>query len=1623
LEKGTKGAGTFQRFEIVGQTPHVHEREGIEWLRAALPTYGPFGGYALFSFQTDDGRRYEIDAIALTAHCLYVIEMKSWQGRVTDGDVRHLVTTSARRGREVVDHPLPLLETKTKTFAARVKRVARSLGRDVAAAMDALWFDSLVWLTHADQGTDLGPFDAARAHLVLGKAEIGDALRQARFPGARADLAQRTVTHDTLKQLRKVLQSDAFGLNKIQKPPTVLGGQYELSRLVGEGDDYQDHLATPHHEGPKVRVRSYLAPHTDRAFVEKLERRARREHDLLTRLGDHPDILAVTGFDPAGPLGPAIVFRGFDGKPLDALVKERRAAGGRTDLGLDDKLAILRRVADALTFCHENEVVHGALSPEAVLVAAPPGAPVQVKLTRFALAAAGDPVSDGTRLFTRLAGASASVYEAPELVRGGAPTPASDLFSLAALAYFLLAEEAPAPSAADLARRLDRDGGLLLSAVRDDLFPGAAGQDVDAVLSCATGVDPLLRAQGFCSPREFVDRLEDALTAPAAAQPAAPEAPAPPPDPDPLHAAKGTVLKGGIEVLAELGSGATARVFKVHHPTEDVVALKVPLSETHDDQIAEEWQILRRLGRVAGVDRVARGIEAVTLAGRTCLLVQLAGDRTLADEIRAEGALSLDYARRWGDDLLTALRSLEEAGVQHRDIKPANIGLTSGAEKGKKRLLLFDFSLAHRAATEIGIGTPAYKDPELPVRGRWDDAADRWAAAITIHEMFTGVRPAPAPGAAKGPAVRLAPERFDADVRDGLVRFFERAFQASAADRFATADDMRDAFTRALHKVPEHDARGAAPEPELSPAALSGLGRDAPVAALPLSTRQRNALDRMGIYTLDDLAQLSTNRLGAVRGVGAKTARSLVEIAETVRKHLSISATAPPAPFLRGFGGARRPVEDEAEAGRLSPALARRFAEAGLADAAAVASAPHAHVKNLVQRARKDGAPESARDVTAWLEGLVSAEKPPATLAAAVAALLPSRGAKTPAWLRRTRVFVGLESVPGFPRFGTMSELAAAERVSRAAISIDIGRAREHWLGASRSLPLPSAEPAPVPRGLAALSRAFAAVAAALQASAGVVPLPRAAAAVLEALPPEPDLPPEEAQTSAEAIVRALTEVDAAPLGGPAEARLRLRRDERAGRVLVAWDRAGFDLAEALGELADALVAGARVVAEPEAAASLAEALRGPLASVSGRSAEAAALPERALVALAASTARVARLSARGELYPAGLAAGSALQWSAAAITSRIELDELARRVRARYPDAAPFPEDPAEIEALARSLDLRFDRDQGALLPRERTLALPSGTSAVSLSQGTEPAGPVSLPEPAAEERSGPAAGPASPPAPSPAALASPGAAAAPASAPPAPATSAAPPLPPAYLRKERSESDIRGAAALRVFDEELDRARRDGLFRVLLWRGHPATHDRPSDRGAPDAEHAARAVARRTSGQHLRLDACLLDAAAAVAVEKKIRNGLEPAIEADRLGPSGPAWPRLLDLMRLAAARAVASLPADRPRVLTRLGLLARYDLLSVLAELAAAHRAPAASSGAALPAPRAATFVVLPVFTGEGPVVEVQSDVARAGSLLVQVPGVLRHEILELPSVWLERQAERRSASAPAFPAVRP
>ena len=55
------------------------------------------------------------------------------------------------------------------------------------------------------------------------------------------------------------------------------------------------------------------------------------------------------------------------------------------------------------------------------------------------------------------------------------------------------------------------------------------------------------------------------------------------------------------------------------------------------------------------------------------------------------------------------------------------------------------FSLSRTPPANTRAGTVRYMDPFLPLRKhkRWDSAADRWSAAVTLYEMASGPASAP----------------------------------------------------------------------------------------------------------------------------------------------------------------------------------------------------------------------------------------------------------------------------------------------------------------------------------------------------------------------------------------------------------------------------------------------------------------------------------------------------------------------------------------------------------------------------------------------------------------------------------------------------------------------------------------------------------------------------------------------------------------------------------------------------------------------------------------------------------------------------------------------------------------
>lgn len=1206
------------RIHPLGETDYPWEQEALDFIKESLPDRDPYHVWLLGGLPDPAvGRHHDLDAVILGYHQLYLVEIKSMPGRYRGDSVDWTIEAEGEPTR-YRRCPFGLTDMKARKLSSRLERHFK--GRRHRAP----YVQALIFLSAKDVSLDLTP-DGRMG--VVTRETFTRAITHGEIPGTDGRHLRHRISGPMIADVITALAKN--GLKKRWSRSAV--GAYELRELLEEGDGYREHHAV-HRSMPAMhrRARIYLVPEqTEAEARRRLTRAAQRDAANMNAVSGGPHLLHLSEFiDDAEP-GPALLFEDFpESQRLDTFLRTS------PELPFEDRAQLVLDVGHALRHCHDNRVVHGGLSPHAVLVKRA-DAGIEVRLHGFQLGA-GQSVQ-GTLHRTTLLGATGSAYQAPELFQNpGAVSPAADLFGLGALAYFVFTGRAPAEDGVGLRARLRENGCLDPSEVSDTLDAAIVTHIIEA-----TNAAPEERASEW-DVGTWVAMLEDLATSPPASVQA---------ELDPLEAGPEAILGGALKVIRTIGRGATSKVKEVERLSDGYpFALKISAAPEHNPRLRAEGEALSGLRH----DHIVQYEATLELGGRVCLLMRLAGEASLRKRLDAEGPLSLADAKVLGSDLLSALESLELKGVLHRDIKPANIGLGTLYSGRRDQLTLFDFSAAGLPITSVSVGTPGYRDPFIEARGSADASADRYSAAVVLHELLTGERPdyggtehSPAP------TLRLAGARFDPAVRDALVTFFERALHHEASERFDSADEMRRAWGAAL-ETSEHRAR--AQKTQLGLAGMREIERHTPIAALEeLSPRAKNALDRAGLVVAEDLLRLPKNRLHAMRSVGATVAK---EILVFRAKWLDALPDASSEPFFPDYRG-----RDLAVAATLPRPMAIALRYAGLHSFSAVACAHRGQLEQLAER--HDGFDLVTLTDALTLEHLQTGEDTsarPTSLDGWLAAFLPPDKKHN-----HPRALCGLEG-PLAGRAGTSQrQLAEALGIQRQAVHQALSRVRADWA----KHPAADALVALVEQATAALGHAGTLEEVTLRVHADI-------AGEVEAGPAE--------RGKAAALVRVALEIlherdaaDDAPV-------LHLARVHDKPFVCTT----GLEVAlRRLGDAADEL-ADRSVLAGPEAALVR---LRAVLATLGERLLD--PLPGPRLLTLAAAASKRAARSAQLEIYPRGMPAAQALSHTSPVLGAEPTRAEVVERVTRRYPEAAPLPEGEA-LDGLMAELGYRFVPGEG---------------------------------------------------------------------------------------------------------------------------------------------------------------------------------------------------------------------------------------------------------------------------------------------------------------------------------------
>ena len=378
--------------------------------------------------------------------------------------------------------------------------------------------------------------------------------------------------------------------------------------------------------------------------------------------------------------------------------------------------------------------------------------------------------------------AAGGVFVAPEVRAGGAGEPASDVYAVAALVYYVLTGQPP-----DADPNRLKPPRELRSAV-----PVALERVLLRALKAAPG------DRYYTATEMLEDFVSDAgvFQEPAAAPHVAEAG---------FEGRLRRALGDDYELLDELGAGGFGRVYRARDlGLERDVAIKVlHPSLTTDPAVMERFRREAQLAARLRHPSIVSIYDIMSRAGLQWYTMELVPGASLAQLVSQRGPLPVDQAVRILDQGLSALEHAHALGLVHRDLKPENMLIEPD---GRLRITDFGLALALRGDGRSGgavsrSGTPQFAAPEQLLGERVDQRADLYSLAATTYFALLG-RP-PFEGAT--PESILARQTTDdlpplhaarPEVPKELEEVLRTAMASDPTKRYPTATAFREALRR-----------------------------------------------------------------------------------------------------------------------------------------------------------------------------------------------------------------------------------------------------------------------------------------------------------------------------------------------------------------------------------------------------------------------------------------------------------------------------------------------------------------------------------------------------------------------------------------------------------------------------------------------------------------------------------------------------------------------------------------------------------------------------------------------------------------------------------------------------------
>jgi serine/threonine protein kinase len=293
--------------------------------------------------------------------------------------------------------------------------------------------------------------------------------------------------------------------------------------------------------------------------------------------------------------------------------------------------------------------------------------------------------------------------------------------------------------------------------------------------------------------------------------------------------APGTNL-GPYQVISPIGTGGMGEVYRARDTRlgRDVAIKVLPAAMAENAEARERFEREARAVSKLNHPNICTLFDVGDEGTTHFLVMEYLEGETLEQKLK-RGALPLDAALKYAEQIADALSKAHRAGIVHRDLKPSNIFITKQGAK------ILDFGLAkdrtnlqveHETqsggspTTVVGsdtaagtiLGTYPYMSPEQ-LEGRLADArSDIFAFGAVLYEMLTGQRAFD--GKSQASVIAAILERDPRSILElvpvcpkSLDRVVRRCLAKDPDERWQTAFDLKMEIQQiARHTAEETDA-------------------------------------------------------------------------------------------------------------------------------------------------------------------------------------------------------------------------------------------------------------------------------------------------------------------------------------------------------------------------------------------------------------------------------------------------------------------------------------------------------------------------------------------------------------------------------------------------------------------------------------------------------------------------------------------------------------------------------------------------------------------------------------------------------------------------------------------------